>query len=452
MDNDMAGQIALHRWAVIAEATSDRLSSAERGVLVRGMAGRTHTHPDGSSRRYSRPTIDRWIRAWRAGGLEGLRPSERSDAGTVRAHPELAEEAVALRLELPSRSAAQIASIIFHRHGVRVSERTVRDQLRRRGLHREALEAEPKVFGRYEAARPNERWITDVLVGPWVPHPKTDASVRAKLFLVVDDHSRLLVDGVFYAYENARSCQEMLRRAIVRRGVPEVLYADNGAPFKNAWLARTCAVLGVRLVHSQPYSPEGRGKQERLNRYIRDAFLAEATHQGIDSLDQLNDLFAAWAEAVANRRIHAETHQAPIERFEVGGPHRGVDPERLREAFRWSVTRKVTRTATIPLEGNQYAVDPSLVGRRVELRYDPEDLTRIDIYYEGKPAGMAIPFVIGRHTHRAVPQATRPAPTPTGVDYLGLVAAAHEEAAGTGMKIDFTQLAIFELPDQQETL
>jgi hypothetical protein len=52
----------------------------------------------------------------------------------VRAHPELAEEAVALRLELPSRSAAQIATIIFHRHGVAVSERTVRDQLRRRGV------------------------------------------------------------------------------------------------------------------------------------------------------------------------------------------------------------------------------------------------------------------------------------------------------------------------------
>jgi len=450
MDNDMAGQIALHRWAVMAEATSDRLSSAERGALVRGIAGRTHTHPDGSSRRYSRGTIDRWIRAWRAGGLEGLRPSERSDAGTVRAHPELAEEAVALRLELPSRSAAQIASIIFHRHGVTVSERTVRDQLRRKGLHREALEAEPKVFGRYEAGRPNERWITDVLVGPWVPHPKVDASVRAKLFLIVDDHSRLLVEGVFYAYENARSCQEMLRRAVVRRGLPEVLYADNGAPFKNAWLARTCAVLGVRLVHSQPYSPEGRGKQERLNRYIRDAFLAEATHQGIDSLEVLNDLFAAWAEAVANRRIHAETGQAPIERFEAGGPHRAVDPERLREAFRWSVTRKVTRTATVPLEGNQYAVDPSLVGRRVELRYDPEDLTRIDIFYEGRPAGVATPFVIGRHTHRAVPQAARPAPAPTGIDYLGLVAAAHEEAAGTGAKVDFTQLAIFELGDDQD--
>ena len=89
----------------------------------------------------------------------------------VRAHPELFAEAAALRLELPGRSAAQIASILYHRHGIAVSERTVRGQLRRAGLHREALAAEPKAYGRYEAARPNERWITDVLVGPWVPWP-----------------------------------------------------------------------------------------------------------------------------------------------------------------------------------------------------------------------------------------------------------------------------------------
>ena len=450
MDSEMAERIALHRWAVIAEATSERLSPAERGLAVRQIAARAHTHPDGSSRRYSRGTIDRWIRVWRKGGLEALRPSSRSDAGTVRAHPELAAEAAALRLELPSRSAAQIASILFHRHGVVISERTVRDQLHRRGLQRRAIEAEPKVFGRYEAARPNERWITDVLVGPWVPHPKVDVSARAKLFLIVDDHSRLLVDGIFYAHENARACQDTLRRAIIHRGVPDVLYCDNGAPFKNAWLARTCAVLGVRLVHSQPYSPEGRGKQERLNRYIRDAFVAEATHQGIESLEQFNDLFVAWAEQVANRRVHAETGETPIGRFEASGPHGQADRDRLREAFRWSLSRKVTRTATVPLEGNQYAVDPSLVGRRVELRYDPEDLTKIDVFYEGKRAGVAAPFVIGRHTHRSVPQAARPAPTPTGIDYLNMVAAAHEEQAGTGMKLDFTQLAMLNLPDSDE--
>ena len=440
MDHKGQEQIALHRWAVIAEAAGDKLTAQERGSLARQIAARAHTHPDGSSRTYSRGTIDRWLRAWRRGGLEALKPSSRADAGAVRAHPELFAEAAALRLELPGRSAAQIASILHHRHGIQVSERTVRGQLRRAGLHREALAAEPKAYGRYEAARPNERWITDVLVGPHVPWPRRDGSVRARLFLIVDDHSRLLVDGRFFAHENARACQDLLRRAITRRGLPEVFYADNGAPFSNAWLARTCGVLGIRLVHSKPYSPQGRGKQERLNRYIREAFLAEAVHHGIESLDALNDLFAAWAERVANRRVHAETGQTPIGRFEAGGLPRQANPGRLREAFRWSVTRRVTRTATVPLEGNAYAVDPALVGRRVELRYDPEDLTRIDVFLDGKPAGAATPFITRRHVHRAVPQAAPPEPPATGVDYLGLVAAAHEEAAGTGAKIDFTAL------------
>src|SRR5215831_1328659 len=408
MDHKLQEQVALHRWAVIAEAANGKLTARERGALVRRIAARSHAHPDGSSRVYCRGTIDRWLRAWRKGGLDGLRPGERSDTGIVRAHPELFAEASALRLELPGRSAAQIASILFHRHGITVSERTIRGQLRRAGLHREALAAEPKAYGRYEAARPNERWITDVLVGPWVPWPRREGSARARLFLIVDDHSRLLVDGRFFAHENARACQELLRRAVVRRGLPEVFYCDNGAPFSNAWLARTCAVLGIRLVHSQPYSPEGRGKQERLNRYIREAFLAEATHRGIESLDELNDLFAAWADRVANRRTHAETGQRPIDRFEKAGPPRQAGPAKLAEAFRWSVTRKVTRTATVPLEGNAYAVDPVLTGRRVELRYDPEDLSRLDVFLDGKPAGAAVPFVTRRHVHPRGPPGRPP--------------------------------------------
>jgi putative transposase len=450
MEPDPREQIALHRFGVIAEAVNPELTPAERGVIVRAIAARAHHQPDGAERRYSRATIDRFVRAYRKGGLSALRPVPRSDSGAVRAHPELHAEMAALRLELPSRSAAQIASILFHRHGVRVAERTVRAQLRRAGLHREALAAEQRVFGRYEAERPNDRWITDVLVGPFVPFPKAEGSVRAKLFLIVDDHSRLIVDGRFFAHENARACQELFRRAITRRGVPAVLYADNGGPFKNAWLDRTCAVLGVRLVHSKPYAPQGRGKQERANRYIREAFLAEATHHGIESLSELNDRFGAWAEEVANRRVHAETKESPIARFEAGGPHRQAEADRLKEAFRWAVTRKVTRTATVPLEGNAYAVDAALVGHRVELRYDPEDLSRIDVYFEGRPAGVATPFVTRRHVHRSVPQAERPEPAPTGIDYLGLVEAAHEEAAGTGQKIDFSKPGLFSTDDEAD--
>jgi putative transposase len=114
----------------------------------------------------------------------------------------------------------------------------------------------------------------------------------------------------------------------------------------------------------------------------------------------------------------------------------------LKEAFRWSVRRRVTRTASVSLAGNRYTVDDALALREMELRFDPEDLSRLDVYWEGRPMGQAVLFVLGRHVHRQVPQAlpepsTIAAPS-TGVDYLGLVLAAHE--AETFGSIAFREL------------
>jgi len=164
-----------------------------------------------------------------------------------------------------------------------------------------------------------------------------------------------------------------------------------------------------------------------LNRFIRERFLTEAKAQGIASFEALNDRFLAWTEQVCNTRHHAETKQTPIARYLSQGPARMPDPQPLREAFRWSVLRRVTRTASVSLTGNRYSVDPALVGRLVELRFDPEDLTRIEVFREGRYYGAATPFILGRHVHHQVPQAQPPAAPPaTGVDYLGLVLAAHE--------------------------
>src|SRR5207247_1524771 len=195
----------------------------------------------------------------------------------------------------------------------------------------------------------------------------------------------------------------------------------------HAALERSCAVLGIRLIHSRPYRPQGRGKQERLGRYIRERFLIEAEAQGISSFQELNDRFMAWSEQVCNTRVHAETGQTPMQRFTSLGPLHAVEPSLLREGFRWSVLRRVTSTASVSLAGNRYSVDAALIGRRVELRFDPEDLTRLEVYWEGHPAGQAIPFILGHHVHRQVRQAQPPTPpAPTCVDYLGLVLAAHD--------------------------
>jgi len=187
-------------------------------------------------------------------------------------------------------------------------------------------------------------------------------------------------------------------------------------------------VLGIHLIHSRPHRPQGRGKQERLNRYIRERFIAEAEAVGIADLDELNQRFSAWCEVVCNARVHAETKEVPIRRFLAAGPPAVADPARLAEAFRWSATRMVSATATVSLLGNRYQVDPGLVGRRVELRFVPEDLTDLAVYLEGRSLGRAVPFTISAHVHPQVPREPPPAPPDTGIDYLGLVLAAAEDA------------------------
>ena len=143
---------------------------------------------------------------------------------------------------------------LVRRHRIRVAQRTINQHLRQRGLHRAALSGQPRAFGRFEASRPNELWIGDVLVGPFVPYPRTSSSRRSYLFVLLDDYSRLILHARWGADQNTRAGQDVLRAAIQRRGVPERVYFDDGTPYSNAALERTCAVLGIRLIHSRPYA------------------------------------------------------------------------------------------------------------------------------------------------------------------------------------------------------
>jgi len=155
----------------------------------------------------------------------------------------------------------------------------------------------------------------------------------------------------------------------------------------------------------------------------------------VTSIAELNRLFTAWAETVYHRRVHSETGQAPLARWAQGWAGAAPPlpgPGQLHEAFLWSERRTVRKTATVSLHGNTYQAGPSLTGRKVELVFDPFDLASIEVRWQGNPAGQAIPHVIGRHSHpKARPEQPAPPPAPTGIDYIGLVGAAHDaELAG----------------------
>jgi putative transposase len=143
------------------------------------------------------------------------------------------------------------------------------------------------------------------------------------------------------------------------------------------------------------------------------------------SLEELERLLQAWIERIYHRRTHSETKMTPLERFGGFTPRYPTRGE-LREAFLWSESRLVTKTATVSLLSNRYEVDQALCGRRVELRFDPYDLELIEVYYAGQPFGHAVGYQIARHVH---PHTQEPADEPrpaTGIDYLRLIEADHE--------------------------
>jgi putative transposase len=426
---------------LIREAADPSLPRRQRGALVRKLAQTEHIDADGRPVRITRWTLDRWILEWRQGGFDALVPSPRQSQ--PRTPPEVVELAMALKKENPDRTAAQVRRILRAQLGWAPDERTLQRMFHRTGLVALRAAKPSDTFGRFEADRPNELWVGDALHGPRIDGRKT------YLFAFLDDHSRAVVGHRWGFAEDTVRLAAALRPALAARGVPHYIYVDNGSAFVDSWLLRACAKLGIKLVHSAPGRPEGRGKVERFFRTVNGEFTVEiASDKGevgreIKDLAEMNRLFTAWVENIYHRRVHSETKQEPLQRWMAGAPFPVPQPADLAEAFRWSEHRRVAKTATVSLHGNRYQVDPQLVGHKVELVFDPFDLTFLRVRLDGKDAGAAQPFQIERHSHPKarpeVPAEEEPARVTTGIDYLGLVDTAHSNHLG--QKINYAALA-----------
>jgi putative transposase len=440
-----AQDVALFGYRLIAPALEPGLPGRQRGRLVRGTAARVHAGPAGRPVQVSRKSLDRWIRACRAGGFEALCPSPRqvqprTEAGVL-------ELAAALKKENPDRTAAQVARILRAHRGWAPSDRTLQ-----RHFVREEINTSQGgvVHGRFEAEAPNVLWTGDVLHGPVVAGRKT------YLFAFIDDHSRLITGYRWGLSEDSLHLAAALKRAIAIRGVPARLYVDNGACFSDETLPRYCARLGIRLVHSPPYRPQGRGKIERWFETVRAQFLVEISPDGqpapgrqmVAGLEELNALFHTWAEHDYHLRAHSETGATPLARWAAGQP-RYVSGEDLDAAFLWEAQRPVhAATATVRFHGNVYEAGAQLAGRKVTLTYSPFDLAGaavpIRVSYRGTGYGTARPHVIKRHAHPKVktpPRASQPPAEPTGISYLQLLEDKRMRADGTAYSIRYHDLA-----------
>jgi putative transposase len=322
-------------------------------------------------------TIRDWLKRYRRGGFDALLPKPRADRGQARSLPPEVVEVLLATKEANSKLSVQLV-IREARKRPEVPEdlplppSTVHRLLARHALMDKAQEhhgdADRRRFAFQQAG---QLWMSDVMHGPSV---LVGNRTQRKTYLIafIDDATRVIPYAGFALAENTRAFLPVLKQALLRRGLPQRLYVDNGAHYRSQHLALVCAKLGIALIHARPYRPQGKGKIERWFKTVRGQLLTRLAPEDTRSLEALNRRLWAWVEG----EYHHSPHRGlagvtPLEQWAQTGETVRFPEIDLDDLFLFETQRKVQKDRTVSLNGVVYEVDAALVGQTVTLRFDP---------------------------------------------------------------------------------
>lgn len=422
-------QVAAFRYGLIAPIVCRQtpLLPGELKAYIEGVAGQVYDIPDSTRQQVSVRTLERYLSLYRKGGYDALKPQVKSSKGSTRIPAAVLQKAVELRKERPERSVEQII-FLLEEHGITpkgsVAYSTLSRQLRQVGATRQILQEKRTGYRRFEAEDIHVIWQADFQHTLYLPDPKNPKKTKkALLFAILDDYSRYIVQAQFYWDEKLPRLEDSLKKAILRHGVCEQFYCDNGAAFSSIHLARICGKLGIQLSHSRPFRPAGRGKVERFFQFVDTSFKPEAYQQieasRIRTLEELNRAFAAWLDGYYHLRKHGSTGVSPKARLE--GSQRkatSISATKLTEIFLWEEERKVDKAGCVSIEGNRYEVNLDLVKQKILLRYDPFDLSVIQVWYQEERYEDATPIDLTRPYHRKVKPDEPQQPSSEGLSFF----------------------------------
>ena len=305
------------------------------------------------------------------------------------------DRAIELREEQPARTTPTLVDLLKHDPAVQLAHplnvHTLTTHLRRRGKTRRLLAQSATAFRRFERDHVNDLWQGDALVGPWLPDPaQPGRKRRAHLFCFIDDHSRLVPYAEFFFEEALPRMERVLKIGILRRGLPKAIYVDNGQVYSATQFGVACATLGIHRIHTAPYSPEGRGKQERFFETLRLQFLPEVEASDITTPHGTQRILVGLAG------MHLPRPGALRDRPDAAGPlHRRAGPDAHTSSQRPCAGPSCGASSAGSPRPPPFAARQSLpgrsalAGRNVELRFDPFDLVAHRVVPRRPPQGVA---------------------------------------------------------------
>jgi putative transposase len=426
-----AEEVALFRYGLISDVIRpvDGDEAIKLYERLRDKARRSYCIPGTRRTKVAIETMRDWMKLYKQGGFDALKPKPRKDIGASRAIPQpVVDRLVELKDVHRDWSVAMVIDEAQKENeaarAVALPLSTVHRMLSRAGVMGKKPESPTSKDRRHFAfERAGELWMSDVMHGPAVV---VSGRRKQKTYLIglLDDATRVVPYAAFALSENTSAYLSVFRQAVMRRGIPLRLYVDNGSAFRSHHLALVCAKLGITLIHARPYQPAGKGKQERFFRTVRMCFLPTLGPADFDSLDALNRRLWAWVEGEYHQSPHKGLDgTTPLDAWAMRSSDvRVPGPELdLGEMFLLEAKRRVHKDRTLSLEGTVYEVDAALVGEMVTVRFDPAKKgAPVDIWSAGRKVqsarvvdAYANCFVKRNNVTRALDADTQPpAPAP----------------------------------------
>jgi transposase InsO family protein len=307
----------------------------------------------------------KWLGRWAAEGELADR-SRRPHHSPLRTERPVEEHVLAVRDAHPAWGARTIARHLENAGLAAPAISTVHEILRRHGRVKQTP-GSPVASKRFEKPAPNLLWQMDFK--GWVT---LTSGARCHPLTIVDDHSRYAVCIQACANEQSATVQGHLQTTLKRYGLPDAIFVDNGSPWGDSsgqrwtrlgvWLLK----LGIDVLHSRPYHPQSRGKNERFHRTLN----AEVFElQRFRDLNEAQRAFDQWRTVYNLERPHQGIElQVPASRYR---PSLRAMPSHVPQVQydEHEILRTVSSTKSyISFKGRLWKIPQAFRGERLAIR------------------------------------------------------------------------------------
>ncbi|MBI4211129.1 MAG: transposase [Deltaproteobacteria bacterium] len=287
--------------------------------------------------------------------------------------------------------------VLRDRHGIDRSREFYRRLFLSEKLYTSVVrKRKPKHRKRFEASQAGLLIQRDTSIHFWVPQAKK----AWRLIVDLDDHSRKITGALFSEHDDVLSNMLVSWETVSTHGIPGAYYTDNNPIYNplnkkpkigmhyfyrlrsgeeqetvSQW-KRAVQELGISCIHATPYQPQGKGKIERLFRFMQDRLVNEMITAKVATIQEANAALKRWVTWYNEHHAHSITKQIPQERYvknnAFGKLPQGVD---LGQIFCLKFQRTVQADNTFQHEGTTYQIPKnayriSYARAKIDVRVD----------------------------------------------------------------------------------